>query len=254
MGNKIQGWLAPNTLTEDTNDRILVLNSAGTVDNEQLYKDMREEDTGLRQETLVHVVTLYERIVARALMNGHNVNTGLFYAVPRFTGLVEDGQWNAKNNSIYVAFTQNRVLREEIRNTKVEILGEKADAIYISGVMDCSNNAKDEHMTPGRNFRITGSRIRIEGTDEKVGISFRSLAGDTVTKLAPDMFGANNSSELVFIVPTGLADGEYEMTLTTQFSGNTQRFLKTSHSVSRVVYVGAVKGEEGGGDNRPEIE
>lgn len=94
MSNKLQGWLAANTLTEDPNDRILVLNSAGTVDNEQLYKDMREEDTGLRPETLVHVVTLYERIVARALMNGHNVNTGLFYAVPRFTGLIENGQWN----------------------------------------------------------------------------------------------------------------------------------------------------------------
>ena len=100
MSNKLQGWLAPNTLTEDPNDRILVLNSAGTVDNEQLYEEMREEDTGLRRETLVHVVTLYERIVARALMNGHNVNTGLFYAVPRFIGSVEDGQWNpAKTTS-----------------------------------------------------------------------------------------------------------------------------------------------------------
>lgn len=39
MSNKLQGWLAPNTLTEDPNDRILVLNPAGTVDNEQLYKD-----------------------------------------------------------------------------------------------------------------------------------------------------------------------------------------------------------------------
>ena len=100
MSNKLQGWLAPNTLTEDPNDRILVLNSAGTVDNEQLYEDMREEDTGLRRETLVHVVTLYERMVARALMNGHNVNTGLFYAVPRFIGPVEDGQWNPAKNDI----------------------------------------------------------------------------------------------------------------------------------------------------------
>lgn len=85
---------------------------------------MREEDTGLRRETLVHVVALYERIVARALMNGHNVNTGLFYAVPRFIGLIEDGQWDAKKNSIYVAFIKNRVLREEIQNTKIEILGD----------------------------------------------------------------------------------------------------------------------------------
>ena len=252
MSNKLQGWLAPNTLTEDPNDRILALNSAGTVDNEQLYKDMREEDTGLRQETLVHVVTLYERIVARALMNGHNVNTGLFYAVPRFTGTIEDGQWNPDKNDIYVSFTQNRVLREEIRNTKVEILGEKADAIYIAGVMDCSNNAKDGHMTPGRNFRITGSRIRIEGTDEKVGISFRNLANDSVTKVAAEMFATNDPSKLIFIVPASLTDGEYEMVLATQFSGNNQRLLKTIRSISRIVYVGAYKGDQG--SDRPEIE
>lgn len=253
MSNKLQGWLAPNTLTEDPNDRFLVLNSVGTVDNEQLYKDMREEDTGLRIETLVHVVTLYERIVARALMNGNNVNTGLFYAVPRFTGPIVDGQWNPAKNDIYVSFTQNRVLREEIRNTKVEILGEKADAIYISGVQDCSNNMKDGHITPGRNFRIAGSRIRIEGTDKNVGIIFRNLANDEVTKVASDMFGTNNPSELVFIIPAALADGEYEMILTTQYSGNTQRFLKTVRSVSRIVYVGTNKGEEGG-DDHPVIE
>jgi len=39
MSNKLQGRLAPNTLTEAPNDRILILNSAGTVANEQLYKD-----------------------------------------------------------------------------------------------------------------------------------------------------------------------------------------------------------------------
>lgn len=51
-------------------------------------------------------------------------------------------------------------------------------------------------------------------------------------KVTPDMFGTNNPSVLIFIAPTGLADGEYEMTLTTQYSGNTQRILKTARSVS----------------------
>lgn len=252
MSNKLQGWLAPNTLTEDPNDRILVLNSAGTVDNEQLYKDMREEDTGLRRETLVHVVTLYERIVARALMNGHNVNTGLFYAVPRFIGTVENGQWNSEKNDIYVSFTQNRVLREEVRNTKVEILGEKADVTYITGVQDCSNNMKDGHVTPGRNFRITGSRIRIEGSDGNVGVSFRNLTDNTVTKVPSDMFATNKPSELIFIAPAGLTDGEYELTLTTQYSGNTQRLLKTARSVSRFVYVGSAQSDESE-DDIPEL-
>ena len=79
MQNKLRGWLADNSLTTDPKDRILVLESAGNAGHDEIYKEMREEDTGLRQETLVHVVTLYERIVARFLMNGFSVNTGLFH-------------------------------------------------------------------------------------------------------------------------------------------------------------------------------
>ena len=38
MRNKHQGWLSSNTLTEYPNDRILILNSVGTVDSEQPAK------------------------------------------------------------------------------------------------------------------------------------------------------------------------------------------------------------------------
>ena len=51
-------------------------------------------------------------------MNGYNVNTGLFYAVPRFTGIVEKGLWNPLKNGIYVSFIQDKVLREEIAKPK----------------------------------------------------------------------------------------------------------------------------------------
>ena len=254
MENKLQGWLAPNTLTEDPDDQILVLKSAGTVTEDDIVKEMISEDTGLRKETLVHSVTLYNRIIARFLANGNNVNTGLFYATPRATGIIEDGIWNPEKNNIYVDFTQNRVLREEIRNTKVEILGVRPDVIYFTGVKDCSNDMKDGHMTPGRNFRITGSYIRVEGDNEKVGISLRSLADDSITQVSTDLFGTNKPSELIFIVPSGLKDGEYELTLTTQFSGRTKRLLKEPRSVSRLVYVGEKPGSGSGGIDRPEIE
>ena len=38
MSNKHQEWLSSNSLTEYPNDRILVLNSVGTVDSEQPVK------------------------------------------------------------------------------------------------------------------------------------------------------------------------------------------------------------------------
>lgn len=248
MQNKLKGWIAPNSVTKDPNDKILILDPAGHVGLEEVYKEMREEDTGLRPETLTHVVTLYERIVARFLMNGYYVNTGLFYAVPRFSGIIEGGRWDSEKNSIYVSFSQDKVLREEIAKTDVVIQGEKNDVMYILETEDKKTGLKDGSISPGRNFVIRGAYIKVVGDDPSVGISFRNKAEDTIVKVTDDMFATNNPSELIFLVPAELSDGEYELTITTQYTKNTGIYLKVPRSISVPVHVGA------GEDDRPVIE
>lgn len=246
MLNKLKGWIAPNTVTKDPNDKILVLDAAGKVGLDKIYEEMRGEDTGLRQETIVHVVSLYERVVARLLMNGYQVNTGLFYAVPRFTGLIEGGRWNPDKNSIYVSFNQDRVLREEIRKTEIEILSEKPDVMYVIETEDKSTGRKDGSMTSGRNFSIRGSFLRIDGSDPSVGITFRDTETKEETKLSSDRFGLNNPSELLFIVPS-LSEGTYELTIATQYTRGV--LLKKPRSVTITV---TVNGEDGPESERPD--
>ena len=66
MQNTLKGWLADNTVTtDDKTDKILLLESAGNIGLEQIYKEMKEEDTGLKMETIVHVVTPVLRMVKR---------------------------------------------------------------------------------------------------------------------------------------------------------------------------------------------
>lgn len=248
MQNKLKGWIAPNSVTKDPNDKILILDPAGHVGLEEICKEMREEDTGLRPETLTHVVTLYERIVARFLMNGYYVNTGLFYAVPRFSGIIEGGRWDPAKNNIYVSFLQDKILREEIAKTDVVIQGEKNDVMYILETEDKKTGLKDGSMSPGRNLVVRGAYIKVVGDDLSVGISFRNKADDTIVKVTEDMFATNNPSELIFLVPTELSNGEYELTVTTQYTKNTGVYLKVPRLVSFPVHVGA------GGNDRPEIE
>ena len=250
MQNKLRGWLADNSLTADPKDRILVLDPAGDAGLEEIYKEMLEEDTGLRQETMTHVVTLFQRIVARFLMNGFNVNTGLFHAVPRFTGIIEQGIWNPEKNGIYVSFIQDKMIREEIAKSEVVIKGEKADVMYISGVEDRSNNMTDGSMTPGRNFAIFGAYLRVVGDNETVGITFRNTATDAVVKLGNDMFSTNDPGKLIFIVPSELGNGTYELTITTQYMKGKNALRKTPRVISTSVFVG----DGSGGGDRPEIE
>ena len=242
MLNTLKAWITPNTVTKDPNDKIFVLDSAGKVGIDKIIEEMRAEDTGLRPETLTHVVNLYDRVVARLLMNGYQVNTGLFYAVPRLTGLAEKGLWSREKNSIYVSFTQDKVLREEIKTTQVEIKGEKADLMYVIETEDRATGLTDGSMTPGRNFAIRGAYLRVEGTDPAVGITLMNSETKAQVKLTADLFAVNNPSELIILVPTGLPDGNYDLTVTTQYSRN-KVLLKQPRSAGVTVHIG------GGGES-----
>lgn len=248
MANTLKGWLADNTVTADPNDKILVLESTGKADINKVYEEMLNEDTGLRKETIVHVTTLYERICARLLMNGWQLNTGLFYAVPRFTGVVEGGRWNPEKNSIYVVFNQDKVIREEIAKTNVHILGEKPDVMYILEVEDRKTGLKDGTLTPGRNFFVRGANLKVMGDKEGVGVSIANMETKAVVKLDSDMIVTNKPSELTLLIPADLANGNYELSITTQFS-NGKLLLKEPRTVTVSVHVG-----NGGGGDRPEIE
>lgn len=245
MANTLKTWITPNTVTTDPNDKILVLESTGKADINKVYEDMLAEDTGLRRETIVHVTTLYERICARLLMNGYQLNTGLFYAVARLTGVVEGGRWNPEKNGIYVSFNQDKVLREEITKTTVHILGEKADVMYILETEDRKTGLRDGSMTPGRNLFVRGANLKVAGTKNGVGVTLTNSEG-VVTRLDDDLVTTNRPSELTLLIPTGLTDGEYELTICTQCSsGNT--LLKEPRAVSVRVHVGESD------DDRPDI-
>ena len=251
MFNTLKGWLADNSVTTDNkDDKILLLESSGKVGLEQIYKEMKEEDTGLRMETIVHVVTLFLRVVMRLILNGYSVNTGIFRAVAQFVGVVEKGQWNPATNSVYVSFTQEKLLREEIAKTKVEILGTKANVMYILEVEDRKTGLKDGTATPGRNFFVRGSHLKVVGSNPAVGVTLTDSTGN-VTKLVDDELSINKPSELTLLLPADLKDDTYTLTVCTQYSQSAQ-LLKEPRSVSTTIVVGTPSG--GGEDDRPVIE
>lgn len=253
MLNTLKGWLVDNSVTTDNKeDKILLLSSAGNIGLEQVYNEMKEEDTGLRMETIVHVVSLFLRVVMRLILNGYSVNTGLFRAVAQFVGVIDKGQWNPNKNSVYVSFTQEKLLREEIAKTKVEILGNKSNVMYILEVEDRKTGLKDGTATPGRVFFVRGSHLKVAGSDPAVGVSLTDSAGN-VTKLVDDELTVNKPSELTLLLPADLKDDTYTLTVCTQYSQSSQ-LLKEPRSVSTTIVVGTPTGGGSGEDDRPVIE
>lgn len=250
MKHMLKGWLADNAVTTDNKtDKILLLESAGAMNKEDILEKMFSANTGLQPETLRHVVDLYHRIVLDALLEGVQVNTGLFYGVAKFVGVIEGGKWNPDKNSVYVALTQGQEMREGIAETVISILGEKANVMYILETEDRKTKLKDGSATAGKNFFVRGAMLKVMGDDPSVGVTLTDDKGK-VTKIDDDDITINKPSELTLLLPASLADGEYTLTVTTQYSkGNVS--LKSPRSASAQIWVGGKPASGGGEEERP---
>lgn len=247
--NLLKVWRADNTLTtDDKTDKIYSLESTRSVDQQFVLDRMAAKNPGLHRETMSASINLYHEVLSELVMNGYSVNTDLCRMVPQVKGLAEVGGWNPLKNSIYVSITQGKKLREEIKDTTVEILGDRQASIYVSGTMDAATRATNLSATAGRNFTLMGKNIKVVGTDPAVGITLTAAAGGATTKLAADMLVVNDPSKLIILLPAGLADGEYTLTITTQYTGSAGNLLKTPRSATQTIYIGEAPDNGGGND------
>lgn len=249
----LNAQLADNTVTTDNkDDKILTLVVAGTADKQRIISEIMELNPGLERETVEAVMNLRNRVVEKLVLTGFRVNDGLCSVSAQFTGTVEGGAWNPQRNSVYASFTQGKDMREAIARTTVNIIGEKGSAMYVAGGTDTATRSEGFTATAGRNYTLTGKNIRVAGTDAAVGITLTAANG-TVTRITQDMIALNDPSKLIFLIPAGLADGSYTLTVTTQYSSGSA-MLKTPRSVTQTLVIGEAPAEGGGGSGGDQNE
>lgn len=249
--NVLKAWLVDNTVTtDDKTDKIFQLETTRSIDKEIILDRMVAKNPGVRRETMALGIELMEEVVAEALMNGESVNTGLFRGVAQFRGVAKQNAWDAATNSIYVSLTQGKALREAIKDTRVDVLGERPTKFYIGSGQDATTRATDFSATAGRNFILFGKNLTVAGTDPSVGVTLASAATGTVTKIDNDMIVLNEPSRLIILLPASLEDGEYMLTVTTQYRGGGGALLKTPRSTSHTIYIGGAP-ETGGSTGPP---
>ena len=216
---KLNAWLRPNPLTEDKSDYVAVPQTQGSLNNADIVKELQKEGMEIRPETAVDIITRYNRKVAEKVLQGNNVNTGLVYMRPVIRGVFYDRTWNPQKHSVYVAMNQGNDLRKAVAETTVTILGEQSEPIAIFGITDNTTGKTDGTLTRGRNAELKGAYLKIAGENTSNGIVFRNIDTKAETKLDAADIVLNKPSRLLILVPASLAEGEYELAVTTQYSG-----------------------------------
>jgi hypothetical protein len=231
--------LQNNTLTpDDDSDFIAKPLPSESLDRDGILAEVMKKNPGLEPETLSMVYDLIMRTMEELLLTGKRLNTELFSASIAFTGIVNNGVWDYNRNKIHINFTQSRELNDLCsNNVHVNITSEQSQSIYINSVSAVATRGGARNtVAAGRPAVFTGKNIQVAGSDPSVGVTLRNVQTGEVTKVASDMFSQNTASKLSFVIPAGLSDGEYELKVTTQFTGN--RELKEPRSTVQTVYIG----------------
>ncbi|MDR1830160.1 MAG: DUF4469 domain-containing protein [Candidatus Fibromonas sp.] len=225
--HKIRAELYDNVLTEDPND----FAARVVADKPLTSKDVcnyaaQRGGADISAKAMEHAVDLYLSEMAYLLCNGFTVNTGVFNVRPKIKGVFNKAteQFNPEKHKISFDFNQGLRLRRELANINVEITGVNKATFFIDEVTDIESESISDLLTPNRNLRISGSKIRISGENAENGVYFINQETNERVKVSSKM-PVNKPSELIVVIPA-LAAGSYKLEIATQYGGNSKHLLK----------------------------
>jgi hypothetical protein len=230
--HKIKVYLYNNVLTDNPNDFIARVHSERSLN----VKDICQTATArggaeISAEAMEHAVNLWLKEMSYQLCNGFSINTGWFLANVSVKGVFHspDEHFDPHKQTLVFDFHQGDKLRREIQETEVQVLGLADTGGRITQVLDMRTGSINDLLTPDRNLKISGHKIKIAGDHPDNGVFLLDESGNEI-RIEPADIVMNHPSELMIIIPS-LPSGGYRLMVRTQFSGSANP-LKEPRSVS----------------------
>ncbi|MFB9121218.1 DNA-binding domain-containing protein [Bergeyella porcorum] len=217
--SKLNAWLRPNLLTEDQSDFVATPVVVGSVGVAEIVAALIKEGMEIKAETAIDIISRFNRKTAEMVASGYSINTGLVLMRPAIKGVFHSKSWDAEKHSVYININQGALLRKEIAQLKVEILGEQSSPMSLFSITDKSTGKSDGTLTVGKNAEIRGTYIKISGDHAENGIYFTNVETQAKVKVEASDIVLNEPSRLLILVPE-LSAGTYELSVTTQSSTN----------------------------------
>ena len=151
---------------------------------------------------------------------GASVKFGLGYFNLTVNGVFigDNATWDSSQHSLTVNATPTAEVREAVKATSVNIRGMAASGLFVNSVTDVTTGVVNSRLTPGGGVNLSGSRIKIDGSDAGVGIHLINQQTSETIAIPQTSLLVNDPSKLTFVIPATLPDGDYKLSITTQFS------------------------------------
>lgn len=232
--HKIRAYLYDNVLTKNNpNDYTARTVSERSLNVKQICETaVSRGGADMTAAAMEHATELFLKEMAYQLCDGYSVNTGYFTAGTQIRGTFNNPveTFDPQKHSLIFQFNQGQKLRAEIPNVEIEIMGIADASSKISQVSDVYSGSINHTLTPERNLKIKGSKIKVIGNDPNNGIFLINTTNNIRTRIEHQDIVVNRPSELIIIVPT-LAAGSYRLEVATQYTSSS-KLLKASRIIS----------------------
>jgi hypothetical protein len=222
--HRIKAHLYDNALTKDNPDDLIArVNSERSLGVKDICESAATRGgADVSAAAMEHAVNLWLKEMGYRLCDGFSVNAGWFTASTHIKGVFNspDEKFDPQKHTVLFEFHQGAQLRKELDSVEVQIEGLADSGIIISQVTDVKTGSINDLLTPNRNLRIHGHKLKIAGDSEANGVYFINQDTQAETKIDPTDIVTNNPAELVAVIPA-LAAGTYKVKVTTQFAGTT---------------------------------
>ena len=229
--HKIRAYLYENYLTTDPNDYTARVNSEKTIGvNEICQSAVTRGGADISAKAMKHAAELFLDEMNYQIFDGYSVNVGYFTATAAIQGVFNSPmeKFNQEKHRLLIQYTQGEITRRGLSDVEVDVLGVATNGSYIAQVTDIRSGTVNELLTPGRNLRIAGNKIKIAGDEYVLGVYFVNTTSEARTRVDEIDIVTNNPSEVLVVIPN-LPAGNYRLEIMTRFS--TGNLLKTINTI-----------------------
>jgi hypothetical protein len=177
----------------------------------------------------VSVLEAEKQVICEMVEEGDAVTTELFNVFPSMSGVYAGAtdSYDPSRHHVKVNLHTGTALRDAVARIKPKKTSGGIATIAILAVTNVKTGSINHLITPNRNLRITGQKLKLAG--EQAGVYFINQMDESRTQVDPSDIALNHPIELLVVTPE-LPPGTYKLEVITQYSG-TGKLLKTPHSV-----------------------
>ncbi len=237
--------LYDNLLTERKGDYTAKPRITGTLYNTDIAARIVAARTEYQHGTILNILDMADSHKVQAIAEGKSVVDGVGQYLVNVQGAFEGekAQFEPGKHALGITYTMGKLLRETLKLVKVVVIGVAVVGPVIITETDSTSKAINGQLSSGGALVLGGVNLKIQGDDPSIGVYLTPTTEGAAPMKAPVVI-ANSPSQVIVQMPT-LADGQYTVSLTTQYSGS--RNVKEPRTYTFPIIL--IVGEGGGGDS-----